>query len=355
MLAIVKVNFTISVAKWFLRICYLAMPRGTHLTAEERAIITTHKEYGLSNRLIATKIGRSVSVVCNFLNLGENYNTASRSGRPSLLTSRKKNIICHEARRNKLNARQIKQKLALPVGVRRVQQVLKANHNLRYTKMMKKPQLQQHHKEARLRFSRDHMAWTREWQSVIFSDEKKFNLDGPDGFSYYWRDLRDEKAVKMSRHSGGGSVMVWGAFGFLGKIPLMFVQPKMNGQKYREMLEYALDEFGDIPAGENFIFQQDNAPIHNASCVREWFEVSGIQCLSWPSCSPDLNPIENLWGIMARKIYTNGKQYSNVADLKRAITETWLEINEQVLQNLINSMPNRIFQVIENQGGCTKY
>lgn len=331
------------------------MPRGTHLTTEEKAIIRTHKEHGLSNRSIATKIGRSPTVVSNFLNLGENYGSARRSGRPSLLSAREKNVISHEARRNKLNAGQIRRKLDLPVGVRRVQQVLKGNPNLRYTKMMKKPLLQQHHKEARLRFARNHMAWTREWESVIFSDEKKFNLDGPDGFSFYWRDLRDDKAVKMSRHSGGGSVMVWGAFGFHGKIPLMWVPPRMNGIQYREMLEYALDEFGEIPAGENFIFQQDNAPIHTARTVREWFEVSGTRCLPWPACSPDLNPIENMWGIMARKIYSNGRQYSNVEELKAQIIQAWNELNDEVLHNLINSMPNRIFEVIENRGGCTKY
>lgn len=52
------------------------------------------------------------------------------------------------------------------------------------------------------------MAWADQWKRVIFSDEKKVNLDGPDGLNYYWHDLRNEKEIKMSRNFGGGAVMV---------------------------------------------------------------------------------------------------------------------------------------------------
>nr|CCA25872.1 protein Y6B3B.8 putative [Albugo laibachii Nc14] len=55
------------------------------------------------------------------------------------------------------------------------------------------------------------------WDRVVFSDEEKFNLDGPDGFKYYWRDLRKEEDILSRRQSGGGSVMIWAAFSTCGQ------------------------------------------------------------------------------------------------------------------------------------------
>ena len=56
---------------------------------------------------------------------------------------------------------------------------------------------------------------------MVFSDEKKFNLDGPDGSQCYWHDLRKEKQLYSKRPFWGGSVMVWGTFSASGKADLI--------------------------------------------------------------------------------------------------------------------------------------
>ena len=99
--------------------------------------------------------------------------------------------------------------------------------------------------------------------------------------------------------------------------------------------------------GSDWIFQQDNAPVHRAKANLTWFKSQKINVLPWPSLSPDLNPIENLWGILTRKVYAGGKQFRSKEQLKTAILKSWEEIKIKQLQALVESMPGRIFEVIK--------
>lgn len=149
--------------------------------------------------------------------------------------------------------------------------------------------------------------------------------------------------------------MVWAAFSSFGKIGLAFTSSKMDSNEYQGVLQQYLLPFIKKFRRHPLIFQQDNAPIHKSASTTNWLRSKKINLMEWPACSPDCNPIENVWSILVRRIYANGKQYNNTNELKTAISTNWDSLEQEVLDNLVKSMPNRIFQLIQNKGATINY
>ncbi len=130
---------------------------------------------------------------------------------------------------------------------------------------------------------------------------------------------------------------------------LCFLRSKVNTAVYQEVLEHFMLPAADQLYGDaDFIFQQDLAPAHSAKATSTWFKDHGIPVLNWPANSPDLNPIENLWGIVKRKM--RYARPNNADELKATIRATWALITPKQCHRLINSMPRRIAPVIQAKG-----
>jgi hypothetical protein len=192
-------------------------------------------------------------------------------------------------------------------------------------------------------FAFNHLDWKEEWNFVIFFDEKKFNLDGPDGCHYYF--LTNIKLVTIQ---GGGCVMAWA--GFCSNNTINFHTKKILSENYINLLQDCL-----ILPMINFPMALFSSRILLPAIKTTLDQSEGIQIIVWPSLSPDLNPMENLWGILVKKVYYNGKQYDNVIDLENAINQSWEEIETEILTKLISSMHNRMIQVLKNSGNIIKY
>ncbi len=117
------------------------------------------------------------------------------------------------------------------------------------------------------------------------------------------------------------SVMIWAAMSSAGVGPLCLLKSTVNAAIYQELLEHFMLPSADKLYGDaNFIFQQDLAPAHSQR-YQKLVNDHGFTVLDWPANSPDLNSIDNLWGIVKRKM--RDTKPNNAEELKAAIKATW--------------------------------
>ena len=215
----------------------------------------------------------------------------------------------------------------------------------------KVPILTATHKAARLAWCLRHRG--RDWKNVVFSDESKFQFF-PNSVKLL--TVKGKTPVlPQAKHSP--SMMVWGAFSWRGTTPLAIVKGIIDSAKYQDIIKAYLLPTMDVlypkEEGLGIVFQQDNAAVHVSRSSRAFFADIGIEVMDWPACSPDLNPIENLWAILKKRIARMKR--TSLDDWRKRIHEEWEKLSHELLQNLVNSMENRIAACIAAKGGYTKY
>jgi hypothetical protein len=345
-----------------------ALAGPTRLSTEQRwSIVTLHK-VGWGSRRIARQVACNpktvLAVLARYAACGSPL-SGSLSGRPRITSTEDDENMAIHARVEKFTSPvQCRRQLDFstptisPRTIDRRMQEAGLPGRVARKKLAYNPS----QRAARIAFARKHQGWSEEqWMRVLFSDEKCFYGKGFCGQTWVRRPpgeaFNPEYCVPKTAHPI--KVNVWGCFSAAGPGYLHIFYDNLDSATYRTILDDHLLAVAkrDFPSDSHAIipwhFLQDNAPMHKTAIVSEWFHRKGVSVLEFPAYSPDLNPIENLWSIMAREV--NKRQCGTVEELSDVVLEVWNETSADQFRKLARSMPRRCAAVLEANGWHTKY
>lgn len=281
---------------------------------------------------ISQKLYLPPSSVSRIINKRKKTGTFSHSrgnGRSLKMNESIAKINCREIKKNpKLSLRKlsfiIKEETGNSICFTTIKRYLNKNNMFAFSPI-KKPLLTKRHEKQRFEASKKWIFMNEEdTRSIIFSDESKFNLFYIDGKIKVWREpkkgLKNKNLVPTIKH-GGGSIMLWGCFSYYGVGNLVVIKGKMNAAKYIDILAKNLFISAEKMNLNSFIFQQDNDPKHTSKLANEFFEERGVDLLPWPPQSPDMNPIEHIWGLLKSRI--NERRPKSLKELEQFAVIEW--------------------------------
>ena len=224
----------------------------------------------------------------------------------------------------------------------------------------KKTLLMPSHQQRRLAWARQRLPWGElQWSGVVFSDESHFQLSHQ--HHQYVRRVIGERYMRECVEAGVnrsmGNAMVWGCFSVSGFSELVLIRGRANSTAYVSLLRDHL-----LPIMPNLLpngghYQQDNAPIHVSRESMSWLRDHNISLLPWPAFSPDLNPVENVWGLMQRRLASVKPFPVDSQSLFQTLQTLWRDLLSDVnyRSNLIRSMHHRVSAVVRSRGLYTHY
>ena len=215
-----------------------------------------------------------------------------------------------------------------------------------YKSVHTQPPLTDEHKLQRIWFCQDMLQDISQIYRIWFSDEMGYNLQEVRGKVWTQEDYFLSERPKREK------VNVWVAFSAFGKTSLDLYEENLDAGVYIKILERHYNEMVRVN-WRHYSFQQDNLSSHGEAGVQKWFKAKAINLLDWPSNSPDLNPVENLWGWLKQEVKKENPR--SLDDMKASLVRNWNKTTINFLKNFIDSLPQRFRLCIENGGERLPY
>ena len=207
-------------------------------------------------------------------------------------------------------------------------------------------------KEKRVEWCLDRViAGDLDLNDVIWTDECSVQLESHRKTMYH---KQGEPSRMVSRPKYPPKVHVWAGISARGATSVVIFTGVLTATRYNDILEAALIPLIEEHYPEQHRFQQDNDPKHTSRWAQNYFEEKNINWWCTPPSSPDLNPIENVWGSMKNYLRTHAKP-KNTEELRAAIKEFWKTLTPSVCKCYIGHLRRVIPKVIEVDGAPSGY
>lgn len=145
--------------------------------------------------------------------------------------------------------------------------------------------------------------------------------------------------------------MVFGAIPWRGKPSLIVVPNTLNSAGCIEILQDHVVSWAEEKYSQRCTLQKDRAFLHAAHATIQYLVSASVDVLEWPFRSPDLNPLENTWALLVRKVYAHGRQLEYEYVLIEAIRAAWDSIEQDLIITLLRSILKRCIEFVGKRVG----
>jgi hypothetical protein len=226
---------------------------------------------------------------------------------------------------------------SLKCSGRTVERQIHENLKMSKRRAMRKPWINDKNRKARVSWAKLYEDWSPDdWAKVLWSDVSAFQLNYA-ARRTVWRLPGEEYSPECMQGTvkHDQKVMVWGCFSAKGVGILHRIDGIMDQDVYCDILEGPMSDSVDLlfPEHGDCIFQQDNDPKHTAKSVKTWMKDNWVHLMPWPAQSPHLNPIENLWSHLDRRL--SQRKCANKNELFEVLVEGWNALPVDYLKALV--------------------
>ena len=207
-------------------------------------------------------------------------------------------------------------------------------------------------KGVRLDWAEQMIKENEQFDNVIFTDESSFQVEYHAKKAY--RRIGEPRILRQ-RPKHPAKIHVWGGISKRGATQIVLFKANMTATRYTSILDAALVPFLNSAYPDGHRLFQDNDPKHT-SCWAQWyFNEKAINWWPTPAESPDLNPIELVWGSMKEAIRNHYKPRT-LEQLEESIKHYWnTRLTPDICCNYIGHIHHVLPAVLAAKGQATGF